>query len=85
MFSINNITPLRQTEFKSSIFLTVTACKQSTRRIKILERRQWRRSAVFAVNFGYILHFFLLFLLLTLNNYIFSVTLLYVTLSITGD
>ena len=75
VFSINSITLLRQTEFKPSIFLIVTACKQSTRKIKIPEWRQWRRSGIFAVNFGYILHFLLLFLLLTLNSYIFSVNL----------
>ena len=36
--------------------------------IKIPERRQWRRSDVFFVNFEYILHLVLVFLLLTLNR-----------------
>ena len=35
--------------------------------IKISERRQWRRSGVFIVNFEYISHLALVFLLLTLN------------------
>ena len=36
--------------------------------IKTLERRYWRRSGVFIVNFEYISHFFLVFLLLTLKS-----------------
>ena len=35
--------------------------------IKIPERRQWRRSDVFIVNFEHISHLNLVFLLLTLN------------------
>ena len=35
--------------------------------IKIPERRQWRRSSVFIVNFGYISHLVLVFLLLILR------------------
>ena len=35
--------------------------------IKIPERRQWRRSGIFLVNFEHILHLVLVFLLLTLN------------------
>ena len=35
--------------------------------IKIQERRQWRRSAVFIVNFEHTSHLFSVFLLLTLN------------------
>ena len=31
------------------------------------ERRQWRRSCVFMINFEHISHFVLVFLLLTLN------------------
>ena len=34
------------------------------------ERRQWRRSGVFIVNFEYIPHFVLVFLFLTLNMYL---------------
>ena len=36
--------------------------------IKIPERRQWRRSGIFIVNFEHILHLVLVFLLLTLNK-----------------
>ena len=36
--------------------------------IKTRERRQWRRSGVFIVNFEHILHPVLVFLLLTLNK-----------------
>ena len=32
------------------------------------DRRHWRRSGVFIVNFEYILHFVLVFLLLTLSS-----------------
>ena len=35
--------------------------------IKTPERRHWRRSGVFIVNFEHILHLVLVFLLLTLN------------------
>ena len=35
--------------------------------IKILERRQWRGSGIFIVNFEHISHFVPVFLLLTLN------------------
>ena len=40
-------------------------CSELT--VKTPERRQWRRSGVFIVNFENILHFALVFLLLTLN------------------
>ena len=36
--------------------------------IKIPERRHWRRSGIFIVNFEHILHLVLVFLLLTLNK-----------------
>ena len=36
--------------------------------IKTPERRQWRRSGVFIVNFEHILHLILVFLLLALNK-----------------
>ena len=36
--------------------------------IKTPERHQWRRSGVFIVNFQYISHLVLVFLLLTLNS-----------------
>ena len=36
--------------------------------IKTQERRHWRRSGIFIVNFEHILHLFLVFLLLTLNK-----------------
>ena len=35
--------------------------------IKIPERRQWRRTRIFIINFEHTSHLFLLFLLLTLN------------------
>ena len=35
--------------------------------IKIPERRQWRRTGIFIINFEHTSHLFLLFLLLTLN------------------
>ena len=40
--------------------------------IKTPERRQWRRSGVFAVNFEHISNLFLVFLLLTLNKYMLA-------------
>ena len=48
---------------------TKTSCEVcSDLTIKTPERRQWRRSGVFIVNFDHILHLLLVFLLLTLNN-----------------
>ena len=38
--------------------------------IKIPERRHWRRSGIFIVNFKHISHLVLVFLLLTLNMYL---------------
>ena len=46
--------------------LTFTCSKLT---VKTPERRHWRRSVVFTVNFEYILHVFLVLLLLTLNKY----------------
>ena len=40
--------------------------------IKTLERRHWRRSGVFIVNFKHISHFLLVCLLLTLNMLIYT-------------
>ena len=40
--------------------------------IKTPKRRQWRRSDVFIVNFKHISHFFLMFLLLTLDRWILA-------------
>ena len=40
--------------------------------IKTTERRQWRCSGVFIVNFKHILHLFVVFLLLTLNKQILA-------------
>ena len=40
--------------------------------IKTTERRQWRCSGVFIVNLKYILHLFVMFLLLTLNKQILA-------------
>ena len=36
------------------------------------ERRQWRRTGVFIVNFKHILHLFSVFLMLTLNKYMLA-------------
>ena len=47
---------------------TTTKCEiYSKLTIKTPERRQWRRSGVFIVNFEHISHLALVFLLLTLN------------------
>ena len=40
--------------------------------MKTQERRKWRRSGVFIVNFEYILHIFLMLAYLTLNKYILA-------------
>ena len=42
--------------------------------IKTPERRHWRRSGVFIVNFEHISHLFLVFSLLTLNKYMLAGT-----------
>ena len=57
MFKVNN----RNTRTRCEI------CSKLT--IKIPERRQWRRSGIFIVNFEHILHLVLVFLLLTLSRY----------------
>ena len=57
MFKVNN----RNTRTRCKI------CSKLT--IKTPERRQWRRSGVFIVNFEHILHLVLVFLLLTLSRY----------------
>ena len=47
---------------------TRTRCEICTKlTIKAPERRQWRRSGVFIINFVHISHLVLVFLLLTLN------------------
>ena len=56
LFKVNN----RNTRKRCEIFSKFT--------IKTPERRQWRRSGVFIVNFENISHIFLVFLLLTLNK-----------------
>ena len=40
--------------------------------MKTPQRRQWRRSGVFIVNFEYISNYFLVFLLLPLNKYMLA-------------
>ena len=40
--------------------------------IQTPERRHWRRSGVFIINFEHISQLFLMFLLLTLNKYILA-------------
>ena len=56
LFKVNN----KNSRKKCEIWLKLT--------IKTPERRQWRRSGVFTVNFEHTSHLFLVFLLLTLNN-----------------
>ena len=56
MFKVND----RNTRIRFGI------CSNFT--IKIPQRRQWRRSGVFIVNFEHISNLILLFLLLTLNR-----------------
>ena len=56
MFKVNN----RNNRTRCEI------CSKLT--IKILERRQWRRSGIFIANFEYISHFVLVLLLLTLSR-----------------
>ena len=56
MFKVNN----SNTETRCEI------CSKLT--IKTPVRRQWRRSALYIVNFEHISHFVLVFLLLTLNR-----------------
>ena len=56
MFKVNN----RNTRTRCEI------CSKLT--IKTPERRQWRRSGVFIVNFEHISHLVLVFLLLTLSR-----------------
>ena len=56
LLKVNN----RNTRKRSEICSKVT--------IKTPERRQWRRSGVFIVNFKYISHLFLVLSMLTLNK-----------------
>ena len=56
MFKVNN----RSTETRCEICLKLA--------IKILERRHWRRSGIFIVNFEHISHLDLVFLLLILRR-----------------
>ena len=54
--------------FKVSNRNTTTRCEICLKlTIKIPERRHWRRPAIFIVNFEYISHLVVVFLLLTLN------------------
>ena len=50
-----------------------TRCKICSKlKIKTAEQCHWRCSGVFTVNFEHVLHLFLVFLLLTLNNWVLS-------------
>ena len=60
MFNVNNRNSRKRCE----------KCSKLT--IKTPERRHWRRSGVFIVNFKHMSHLFLEFLLLTLNKYMFA-------------
>ena len=72
LFKVNNINIRKRCDIYSKLT------------IKTPERRHWRRSSVFMVNFEYISHLFLVFLLLTLtkqmlaNLVLFSIPLLHV-------
>ena len=57
LFKINNLSA----RIKCEIYSKLT--------VKTPERRHWRRSVVYTVNFEHILHVFLVLLLLTLNKY----------------
>ena len=59
LFKVNNITLEKDATY---IQLTIKLT------IKTPERCQWRRSGIFIVNFEYISHIFLVFLLLTLKK-----------------
>ena len=59
MFKVNNITQLTFTCSKSKIAKLT---------LKTPERRHWRRSGIFVVNFERISLLFLVFLLLTLDK-----------------
>ena len=60
---------LKQILFKVSNTYTRTRCEICSKlTIKIPERRYWRRSGIFIVNFEHISHLALMFLLLTLSR-----------------
>ena len=68
MFLVCGINPAVNYMFKINNGNTITRfeiCSKLTK--KTPERRQWRRSGVFIVNFEHISHLVLVFLLLTLN------------------
>ena len=68
--------PITKNKFPANIYLLKINIKNTrkTRKIcleltiKTPERRHWRRSGVFIVNFEHISHLFLVFLLLTLKK-----------------
>ena len=61
--------PAGNSMFKVNNRNTRTSCEICSKlTIKTQERRQWRRSGVFIVNFEHISHFVLVFLLLTLSR-----------------
>ena len=61
--------PSRQLHVKVNNRNTRTRCETCSKlTIKIPERRQWRRSGIFIVNFEHISHLVLVFLLLTLSK-----------------
>ena len=60
---------LKQILFKVSNTYTRTRCEICSKLTrKIPERRYWRRSGIFIVNFEHISHLALMFLLLTLSR-----------------
>ena len=67
-FYKKEIVPASSYMFKVKNRNTRTRCEICSKlTIKIPERRHWRRSGIFIVNFEHILHFVLVFLLLTLT------------------
>ena len=62
MFKVNN----KDTRTTPMAYMACEICSKLT--IKIPERRQWRRSGIFIVNFEHISQLALVFLLLTLSR-----------------
>ena len=56
----------------SSVIYIITQLTFTQLKIKTPERRHWRRSDNFIVSLEHISHFFLVFLLLTLNKYVLA-------------
>ena len=66
--SMNDTTPAGIYLFKVNNRNTRTRCEICSKLTNTPERRQWRRSGVFIVNFEHISHLVLVLLLLTLSR-----------------